>query len=119
MPILAHLQNFTTQPENRGRFNGSNINMVCMADAFSAPQYQWARVDGEAIRNGVLGIKSAILSFNPLLFGDEGSYFCNTTSGEITLQSNLVTQRGNLCYKPLFFVSIYMILMATERAHVG
>ena len=33
---------FTTQPENRGRLNGSKLTLLCVAEAFPAPQYQWA-----------------------------------------------------------------------------
>ena len=85
---------FTTQPENRGGSNGSKLTLMCKAEAFPAPQYQWARVDGMAIRDAVLGINSTMLSFNPLMFGDDGNYFCNTTSGGITIQSNLVALTG-------------------------
>ena len=87
---------FTTQPEDRGGSSGSILTMVCMAEAFPTPQYQWARVNSAAIRDAVLGINSTILSFNPLTFGDEGSYFCNATSGSIIVQSNLVVLRGML-----------------------
>ena len=71
---------FTAQPENRGGSNESNINLICEAEAFSVPQYQWARIEGETIRDAILGVNSTMLSFSPLVFGDERSYFCNVTS---------------------------------------
>ena len=86
---------FTTQPVDRGGLNGSNVILMCVAAAFPSPQYQWEQVEGPAIRDSLLGINSATLSFNPLMFGDEGKYLCNATSREITIQSNQVTLRGN------------------------
>ena len=85
---------FTIQPEDRGGSNGSILSLICEAEAFPAPQYQWARLNGVFIREAVLGTNFAIVSFNPLMFGDEGIYFCNATSGDVTIQSNLVTLRG-------------------------
>ena len=85
---------FTTQPEDRGGFNGSTLTLICEAEAFPSPQYHWARMDGAAIRDGVLGVHASLLSFSPLMFGDEGSYFCNVTSGSVTIRSNLIILRG-------------------------
>ena len=51
-------------------------------------------MNGAAIRDTVLGINSTILTFNPLIFGDEGNYFCNVTSRGVTVQSNFVTITG-------------------------
>ena len=96
---------FTTQPEDRGGYNGSNIILLCEAAAFPAPYYQWARVNGPAVRDNVLGVNSTKLSFKPLMFGDGGTYMCNATSRDITIQSNLISLRGNLkstaCYHTL------------------
>ena len=86
---------FTTQLADRVGSNGSTLILMCEAEAFPAPQYQWARVDGAAIRTTVLGVNSTMLFFNPLIFGDKGSYFCNTSLGGVTVQSNLVTLTGN------------------------
>ena len=89
---------FTTQPENRGGNNGFNVTLICEAEAFPAPQYQWAREDVAAIRDAVLGFNSTMLSFYPLMFGDEGNYFCNATSGSRSIQSSLVTLSGKYSY---------------------
>ena len=86
---------FSTQPEDGRGSNGFNVILVCVAEAFPAPQYKWERVEGQAIRDTVLGVNSTTLSFNPLIFGDEGNYLCNAISREVTIQSNLVTLRGN------------------------
>ena len=85
---------FTTQPEDRGGSNGSTLTLICEAEAFPSPQFHWARMDGAAIRDGVLGVNFTMLSFSPLMFGDEGSYFCNVTSGSVTIRSNLIILRG-------------------------
>ena len=85
----------TTQPEDSGGPNGSKVILLCEAEAFPSPQYQWKRVDGVPIRDTVLGVNSTMLFFNPLVFGDEGSYFCNAILGGVTTQSNLVTMTGN------------------------
>ena len=84
---------FIHQIEDRGGYNGSVLILKCEAEAFPAPQYQWERVDGVAIRDEVL-VNSTILSFNPLIFGDDGRYFCNASSRGVTIQSNLFTLRG-------------------------
>ena len=86
---------FTTQPEDREVYNGSNITLMCEAEAFPTPHYQWRRVNGSAIRNTVVGVNSNILSFNPIMFGDEGNYLCNAASRSVTIQSNNVILRGN------------------------
>ena len=87
---------FTTQPEDRVGSIGSTLTLMCEAEAFPSPQYHWARMDGVAIRDVVLGVNSTMLIFNPLMFGDEGNYFCNVTLGGVTFQSNVVTLRGKL-----------------------
>ena len=95
---------FIIQPNDRGGINGSTLTLICEAEAFPAPQYRWARVDGVTIRDAVLGVNSTMLSFNPLIFGDEGNYFCNVTSRGVTVQSKLVTLSGNPHHKYLVYM---------------
>ena len=97
---------FTTQPENTGGSNGSTLTLMCEAEAFPSPQYQWAYADGADIREAVIGINSTMLYFNPLIFGDEGNYFCNATSGRVTVESNLVTLTGKSYLYCIYFVYI-------------
>lgn len=85
---------FITEPQDIGEFNGSPVSLTCMAESFPAPEYQWAREDGTDIRDQVVGTNSTTLSFGPVLFGDEGSYYCNATSLGITIQSIASTLTG-------------------------
>ena len=48
----------------------------------------------EEIREGLDFVSSGELVFVPLVFGDEGSYFCNVSSQGQSLQSQSVTLSG-------------------------
>ena len=85
---------FVTQPQDTSGLNGSSLSLTCEAESFPAPAYEWTRQDGQIIRDQVMEVDSTILSFNPLLFGDEGSYFCNVTSQGISIQSALSVLTG-------------------------
>ena len=84
---------FITQPEDKEAHNGLNIILMCEAEAFPTPQYQWVRVD-RPINDAVLGVRSTLLSFMPFMYGDEGSYFCNALSGGVNTQSTMAILRG-------------------------
>ena len=85
---------FVTQPVNTEGSNGSAINLTCQAEAFPEPDYQWRRVDGKEIRDELMGVNSMSLLFNPLLFGDEGEYYCAVTSRNISIGSDTATITG-------------------------
>ena len=55
--------------------------------------YQWIRVGGVFGAN-VNGINSDMLVFAPVLFGDEGEYFCTATANGHTVQSDISTLTG-------------------------
>ncbi len=82
---------FTTQPMSMRNRNGSMSSLTCVAEAFPSPEYQWGRSDGRVIRNDITGQKSTMLTFTSLVFGDEGDYYCNMTSGNSMVQSEIVT----------------------------
>ena len=82
---------FTTQPMNVTNSNGSMSSLTCVAEAFPSPEYQWERDDGKEIRNNITGQKSTMLNFTSLVFGDEGVYYCNVTSENSMVQSEVVT----------------------------
>lgn len=82
---------FITEPESTGGMDGGSANLTCEADAFPAPQYQWGRVNGQEVSAVAIGINSPMLMFDPLQFGNEGEYYCNVTSGESSIRSDVAT----------------------------
>lgn len=87
---------FNTQPSDQLTVNGSSISLLCDAQAFPSPDYQWIRVDGEPIRAGIPN-STPMLVINPVMFGDEGDYYCNATSLNAIVQSSVATITGILC----------------------
>jgi len=67
--------------------------LACEAEAFPEPQYQWMRVGGMFSEN-VAGVDSSLLVFNPVIFGDEGDYYCSATSNRVTVTSDNATLTG-------------------------
>lgn len=87
---------FTAPPADvEGSTQGNRTVLVCEAEAFPSPEYQWAREDGMEIRQIVTN--NSQLVFDPLQFGDEGQYFCNASSGELTIHSDPATLTGASC----------------------
>ena len=77
-------------PTDMSARNGTVRMLVCEAEAFPEPQYQWMRVSGE----NVVGVDSSILVFDPVIFGDEGGYYCRATSNGVTVTSDTATLTG-------------------------
>ena len=69
--------------------NGSNEQLVCRAEAFPFPTYTWIQLDGKD-----LGVNTSVLSFIPVLFGDEGTYQCIVNSGNEEVNSTTSTIIG-------------------------
>ena len=84
---------FITAPQDLNGSNGTVQSLTCEAEAFPTPEYQWVK-SGDMIRSEVLGVTASTLQFNPLMFGDDGSYYCNATSQGISIQSNTVILTG-------------------------
>ncbi len=82
---------FTSQPVQIT--SDSLTTLTCDASAFPDPDYVWGRVDGENSRDDV-ETNSSTLVLDPLMFGDEGDYYCNATSGDTTIQSQTITVTG-------------------------
>jgi len=93
---------FLVEPENIAGSNGSSAKLLCAAEAFPSPSYQWVKQD-ESIRESLAISSSGDLLFNPLLFGDEGRYICNVSSQESFLASNVVTVFGKVTFINQFF----------------
>ena len=84
---------FITQPVDEETSNGSSVTLQCVAEAFPSPSYLWARSDGALIREDVI-TSVYNLSINPVLFGDEGDYYCNATSRNEVARSHDATISG-------------------------
>ena len=69
--------------------NGNDEQLVCQAEAFPYPTYTWIRLDGEDP-----GVNTSILSFTPVMFGDEGTYQCIVKSGNEEVNSTTSTVIG-------------------------
>jgi len=73
--------------------NGTMHMLMCEAEAFPEPRYQWMHVGGTFGEN-VVGVNSSLLVFNPVIFGDEGDYYCRATSNGVTVTSDSATLTG-------------------------
>ena len=93
---------FITEPVDEDVSNGSSVTLHCTAEAFPSPSYQWARTNIEPIREE-LQTSLNVLSFNPVLFGDEGNYYCNASSRGEVVRSQDATLTGMriICLKSL------------------
>ncbi len=87
---------FISQPQDVGGDNGTMVTLTCAAEAFPAPMYQLSWVDGGTIRMEVMGQDSTVLTFDPLLFGDEGDYICTAMSNGNQAQSQNATLTGKM-----------------------
>ena len=66
-----------TQPSDVLAVVNGNVTLVCEADAFPHPQYQWEHIGRNlAFRSNVMGINSNRPELNGVMFGEEGSYIC-------------------------------------------
>ena len=81
---------FVTQPMSMSVDNGTSIGLLCEVEAFPNPSIQWWRVDGEPIRDGIV-TDTQILFIDPVLFGDEGEYYCNASSLDTIIRSESAT----------------------------
>lgn len=84
---------FIISPQSLDVSNGTVQSLMCEAEAFPTPEYQWVKSDG-SIRSGVLGVNSTSLQFSPVVFGDAGSYYCNASSLGIDIQSGTIIVTG-------------------------
>ena len=87
---------FITQPMSVTLDNGTLHTFVCEADGFPSPTYEWIRVDGEPIRDDIRRVVN-MLMFEPVLYGDEGDYYCNASSADTTVTSQVVTLTSKCC----------------------
>lgn len=114
LSVLVYVEPyFTFQPENILTRNGSNVNILCTAEAFPPPTQQWEVLierdgssgsgeglsgSGELLPSEMLWIVETIgeaLELSPVVFGDEGFYRCMVTTDieDMTL-STYITVAG-------------------------
>ena len=67
--------------------NGTVHTLLCEARAFPEPQYEWVHVT-ETASGSVVGANSSMLVFDPVMLGDEGSYYCMATSNRVAVISD-------------------------------
>ena len=84
----------TLNPMDMNTTNDSFLMIMCDAEAFPCPEFQWIHVGGD-IGSNIMGADTNLLVFNPVLFGDEGDYFCTATSNGILVSSESATVTGN------------------------
>ena len=89
--------------------NGTVLMLACDAVAFPEPQFQWMRVGGDFGVN-VNGINSNLLVFVPVLFGDEGEYFCTATANGRTVQSNTSTLTGTIHVCSFLYLVVLLLV---------
>ena len=85
---------FIVQPNDTLTNNGDSLTLTCEAEGFPDPVYQWFRNDNEMVRSNLTGVNSSMLLFGPVLFGDEGDYYCTATSNDISINSTIATLTG-------------------------
>jgi len=91
--LLNVFPEIVLNPTDLSARNGTVHMLVCEAEAFPEPHYQWMHVSGMFGEN-VVGVDSSILVFDPVIFGDEGGYYCRATSNGVTVTSDTATLTG-------------------------
>lgn len=81
---------FTTQPTDTLTSIGASIALVCEAEAFPSPSYQWLRMDGQPIQAEIVN-DTNMLVIPSVMFGDEGDYYCNASSLNDVIRSQDAT----------------------------
>ena len=82
-------------PTDVNTTNDSFIVIMCDVEAFPRPEFQWVHIGG-GIGSNIMGADTNMLVFNPVLFGDEGDYFCIATSNGISVMSDNSTITGKI-----------------------
>ena len=91
--VLNVFPEIVLNPKDANATNGTVRMLVCEAEAFPEPQYQWMRVGGMFSEN-VVGVDTSMLVFDTVMFGDEGGYYCSATANGVTVTSDNATLAG-------------------------
>ena len=89
---------FEMDPMDVETSNGSEVSFTCTALAFPEPTYTWSRVDSE-LPDSAVGANTSTLTLHPAVFGDQGVYYCNATSSEVSKMSDTATLTSESLYK--------------------
>lgn len=68
------------------------VELMCSADSFPPATYQWSHLGG--FSDSVVGEDSSVLVFNMTVYEDQGYYFCNATSNNVTVSSTTTLLTG-------------------------
>ena len=81
----------TLNPNSSSVSNGTEeVSFTCSATGFPEPDIEWFTENGP-LPDTASGENTNTLTIAPVLFGDEGQYFCEATSNELTVQSESAT----------------------------
>ena len=81
----------TLNPNSSSVSNGTEeVSFTCNATGFPEPDIEWFRVNG-SLPDTASGENTNTLTIAPVIFGDEGEYFCVATSNELTVESEPAT----------------------------
>lgn len=96
--------------------SGSNATLMCSAEAFPDPTYQWVYSNGLDIDlESVVGTDTDTLEFLPVEFGSEGGYVCTATANNVTAMSDVAILFGKLqCVGICHCFMIYTLLLSPQ-----
>ena len=75
---------FTLQPADALSRNNVNLTLTCEADGFPSPAVHWEDSEGMSVSS------SALLELAPVMFDDEGVYYC-VAEATVTVGSDSIT----------------------------
>eukprot|EP00731_Ephydatia_muelleri_P003763 Em0001g3763a len=114
-----------TQPSDVLAVVNDNVTLVCEAEAFPPPQYQWEHIEGNLTgRSSMMGINRKKLELNEVMFGDEGSYICklivkNGTSDGGTYTCVVTNAAGSGSASATVYVTPTIITQPSDMLAVG
>ena len=118
---------FVRQPFSNLTTNGSYISLLCEVEAFPAPIIQWGRAGGQQIRDEIIN-NIETLTFNPVLYEDSGSYYCeafslgNSIRAYATIAGIIIINillKTNLPYSYLQFSHLLFSCLQTNHTMLG
>ena len=81
----------TLDPTSVNASNGTaEISFTCNVTGFPQPEIEWMRED-DSLPTSASGKATTTLTIAPVLFGDEGLYYCVATSNQLTKESTRAT----------------------------
>ena len=104
----------TVQPAETILTSNRDIEQLqCVADAFPAPEYRWEMIEDGVVIETVSN--TSFLMFNPVMFGDEGTYQCVAVSLGIQVNSTSSLVTGEYCRLLLLTLCMLLLLQYFEN----